>query len=186
MKIGYARVSTSGQSLDRQIDSLKGVGCERVYGEKVSSGKKDRPELERMMEALREGDIVIVVELTRLGRSVKDLIGIAEKIHAVGAHIVSIQEKWMDTTSVQGSLIFNIFAAFAQFERDLTRQRVMNGLEAARARGRNGGRPSVPADKAALAVRMYKSNSCPISDIVKATGISKATIYRLVNNSIQH
>ena len=180
MKIGYARVSTSGQSLDRQIDSLREAGCERIYAEKVSSGKKDRPELARMMEALREGDIVIVVELTRLGRSVKDLIEIVEQIHAVGANVVSLSEPWMDTTSVQGNLIFNIFSAFAQFERDLTRQRVLDGLEAARARGRKGGRPTVPDDMAALAIRMYK-NSCPITDIVKATGVSKTTLYRLVN-----
>lgn len=186
MKIGYARVSTLDQSLDRQIDSLNAAGCERIYSEKVSAIKKDRPELDRMMDALREGDVVIVAELTRLGRSVKDLIELVERIHAAGANIVSLQEPWMDTTSVQGNLIFNIFSAFAQFERDLTRQRVLDGLEAARTRGRKGGRPSVPTDKADLAVRMYKSKSCPITDIVKATGISKTTIYRLVNNSIQH
>ena len=180
MKIGYARVSTHDQNLDRQIDSLREAGCERIYSEKISAVKKDRPELDRMMDALREGDIVIVSELTRLGRSVKDLIELVERIHAAGANIISIGEPWMDTTSVQGSLIFNIFAAFAQFERDLTRQRVMDGLEAARARGRKGGRPTVPEDKAALAIRMH-SNSCPISDIIKATGISKTTLYRLVN-----
>ena len=180
MKIGYARVSTLGQSLDRQMDDLKKAGCERIYSEKVSAVKKERPEFARMMDALREGDVVIVSELTRLGRSVKDLTEIVEQIHAVGAHLLSIQEKWMDTTSVQGNLIFNIFSAFAQFERDLTRQRVLDGLESARARGRKGGRPTVPADMAALAIRMYKSK-CPISDIIKATGISKTTIYRLVN-----
>ena len=180
MKIGYARVSTLDQSLDRQIDSLNAAGCERIYSEKVSAIKKDRPELARMMDAIREGDIVIVVELTRLGRSVKDLIEIVEQIHAAGANIISLSEPWMDTTSVQGNLIFNIFSAFAQFERDLTRQRVLDGLESARARGRKGGRPTVPADMAALAVRMHKSK-CPISDIIKATGISKTTIYRLVN-----
>ena len=185
MKIGYARVSTLDQSLDRQIDSLNAAGCERIYSEKVSAIKKDRPELDRMMDALREGDVVIVSELTRLGRSVKDLIELVERIHAAGANIVSLQEPWMDTTSVQGNLIFNIFSAFAQFERDLTRQRVMDGLEAAKLRGRKGGRPTVPADMAALAIRMH-NNSCPIADIIKATGISKTTIYRLVNNSIQH
>lgn len=180
MKIGYARVSTSEQNLDRQIDSLREAGCERIYAEKVSAVKKERPELSRMMDALREGDVMIVAELTRLGRSVRDLIDIVEKIHEAGANVVSLSEPWMDTTSVQGNLIFNIFSAFAQFERDLTRQRVMHGLETARARGRKGGRPTVPEDKAALAIRMH-SNSCPISDIIKATGISKTTIYRLVN-----
>lgn len=186
MKIGYARVSTPEQSLDRQMDDLKKAGCERIYSEKISSGKKDRPELARMLDALRERDTVVIVELTRLGRSVKELIEIVEKIHSIGANLISINEKWMDTTSEQGVFIFNIFASFAQFERELTRQRVKNGLEAARARGRKGGRPSVPADKADLAVRMYKSKSCPIADIVKATGLGRSTIYRLVNNSIQH
>ena len=182
MKIGYARVSTHDQSLDRQIDALREAGCERIYSEKVSAVKKERPELLRMMDALREGDIVVIQELSRLGRSVKELIELVEGIRKTGANLVSLKEKWMDTTSsVQGDLIFNIFAAFAQFERDLTRQRVKNGLEAARARGRKGGRPAVPADKADLAVRMYKSNSCPIADIVKATGLGRSTIYRLVN-----
>ena len=185
MKIGYARVSTSGQSLDRQIDSLREAGCERIYSEKVSAVKKDRPELDRMMDALREGDVVIVSELTRLGRSVKELIDLVERIHTTGADIISLQEPWMDTTSKQGVFIFNIFAAFAQCERDLTRQRVLDGLEAAKLRGRKGGRPTVPTDMAALAIRMH-NNSCPIADIIKATGISKTTIYRLVNNSIQH
>lgn len=181
MKIGYARVSTYEQNLDRQIDALKEAGCERIFAEKVSTGQKERPELNRLLDFIRKDDSVIICELTRLGRTVKDLIEIVEKIHSIGAHLVSIQEKWMDTTSVQGSLIFNMFAAFAQFERDLTRQRVKNGLEAARARGRKGGRPPVPADKADLAVRMYKSNSCPIADIIKATGLGRSTIYRLVN-----
>lgn len=185
MKIGYARVSTYEQNLDRQIDALKEAGCERIFAEKVSTGQKERPELNRLLDFIRKDDSVIICELTRLGRTVKDLIEIVEKIHSIGAHLVSIQEKWMDTTSVQGNLIFNIFSAFAQFERDLTRQRVKNGLEAARARGRKGGRPTVPEDKAALAIRMH-NNSCPISDIIKATGISKTTIYRLVNNSMQH
>ena len=185
MKIGYARVSTHDQSLDRQIDALNAAGCERIYSEKVSAVKKDRTELSKIFDFIRAGDVIIVCEMSRLGRSLKDLIEIVERIHAAGANIVSLQEKWMDTTSVQGSLIFNIFAAFAQFERDLTRQRVLDGLEAARARGRKGGRPTVPEDMAKLAVSMY-SKSCPITDIVKATGISKTTIYRLVNNSIQH
>ena len=180
MKIGYARVSTQGQSLDRQIDDLTKAGCERIFSEKISALKKDRPELAKIFDYIRAGDVIIVCELTRLGRSLKDLIEIVERIHAAGANIISLGEPWMDTTSVQGSLIFNIFAAFAQFERDLTRQRVMDGLEAARSRGRKGGRPTVPEDKAALAIRMH-NNSCPISDIIKATGISKTTIYRLVN-----
>lgn len=180
MRIGYARVSTNDQSLDRQIDDLTKAGCERIFSEKVSAVKKERPELAKIFDFVREGDVIIVCELTRLGRSLKDLIELVEKIHAAGANVVSLSEPWMDTTSVQGNLIFNIFSAFAQFERDLTRQRVMDGLEAARSRGRKGGRPTVPDDKAALAIRMYK-NSCPITDIVKATGVSKTTLYRLVN-----
>lgn len=183
MKIGYARVSTEGQILDRQIDALKKAGCVRIYSEKVSSRKKERPELIRMIDTLREGDIVIVEELTRIGRSVRDLISTVDKIHSIGAHLISLQEPWMDTTSPQGNLLFTIFAAFAQFERDLTRQRVKDGLQAARARGHHGGRPTVSESKAKLAISLYDSQSYSICEIIKVTGISKSTLYRLIRKN---
>ena len=178
MKIGYARVSTEGQIFDRQIDALKQAGCVRIYCEKVSSRKKERPELTRMIDTLRAGDIVIIEELTRLGRSVRDLISTVDKVHTIGAHLISLQEPWMDTTSPQGTLLFTIFAAFAQFERDLTRQRVNDGLQAARARGHHGGRPTVSEDKINLALKLYDSKQLALNEIVKASGVSKATLYR--------
>lgn len=178
MKIGYARVSTDDQSLDRQIEALNNEGCERIYKEKISSAKHKRPELERMLDALREGDIVVVVELTRLGRTVSNLISIVEKFHSIGAHLVSLGEPWMNTKSAQGELLFHIFASFAEFERDLTRQRIKDGLEVARSRGRKGGRPSLPEDKIKMALTLYDSKKLSLNEICKATGVSKATLYR--------
>lgn len=118
MKIGYARVSTTGQNLDGQTDLLTRAGCERIYSEKISGVKKERPQLDRMMDSLRSGDTVIITELTRLGRSVKELLSIIEKIHEAGASIKSLRETWLDTTTPQGNLLLTIFAGLSQFERD--------------------------------------------------------------------
>ena len=157
MIIGYARVSTQDQQTLRQIDQLKEFGCERIYEEKASGTKRDRVELVRMMDALREGDVVIITELSRLSRSVKDLFEIVDRIHNIGA---------------------------SQFERDLIRQRTMEGLQAARARGRNGGRPPKDESKIKLALKMYDSKVCSISQILEATGISKTTLYRYIRQRI--
>ena len=179
MKIGYARVSTQDQQTLRQIDQLKEFGCERIYEEKVSGTKRDREELNRMMDTLREGDVVVITELSRLSRSVKDLFEIVDKIHKVGADIKSLKDSdWIDTTTPQGKLLFTIFAGISQFERDLIRQRTMEGLQAARARGRNGGRPPKDKSKIDLALSMYDSKVCSISQILETTGISKTTLYR--------
>ena len=112
-----------------------------------------------MLDALREGDSVIVVERTRLGRTVSNLIEIVGRIHSIGAHLISLAEPWMNTKSAQGELLFHIFAAFAEFERDLTRQRIRDGLEVARSRGRMGGRPSLPEDKITMALNLYDSQT---------------------------
>lgn len=183
MKIGYARVSTDDQNLDRQIDALKKAGCERIYQEKISSAKYNRPELGRMIDALREGDIVIVVELTRLGRTVSNLISIVESIHSIGAHLISLGEPWMNTKSAQGELLFHIFASFAEFEREMTRQRIKDGLHVARSRGRKGGRPSLPEEKINMAMKLYNSKSLSLNEIVKLSGVSKATLYRRLRKS---
>lgn len=177
MKIGYCRVSTRDQSLDRQIDQLTAEGCERIYQEKISGAKKDRPELDRMLDALREGDVIVITELSRLGRTVKGLIELVEKIHQVGADIKSLKETWLDTTSPMGKMLFTMMAGFAELERDLIRERTADGLSAARARGRHGGRPAVDKEKLDLAIRMYNSKTCTVAEITKATGISKATLY---------
>ena len=181
MFIGYARVSTIDQNLDRQLDALKSSGAEKIFTEKVTGKKADRPELLRMIDQLREGDTVLISELTRLSRSTKDLFAIVEQVQAKGADIRSLKEAWLDTTTPQGKLMFTIFAGLSQFEADLTAQRTREGLAAARARGRFGGRPSVDSDKAATALKMYDSRQFEIKEICESTGLSKTTLYRLLN-----
>ena len=123
MKIGYARVSTEEQNLDRQLDSLKEAGCEKIFREKITGTKKERPELDKLMEQLRSGDLIIISDLTRLSRSVKDLFSLVDQIEKKGANIKSLKESWMDTSTPQGKLMFTIFAGISQFERDLISQR---------------------------------------------------------------
>ena len=183
MKIGYARVSTEEQNLDRQIDILKQAGCDRIYEEKVSGIKKERPELNKILDQIRMGDVIIISDLTRLSRSVKDLFSLVEQIEEKGANIKSIKESWVDTTTAQGKLMFTIFAGISQFERDLISQRTIEGLNAARARGRKGGRPKTNDKDITLAVKMYNSKNYSISEIIKATGVSNTTLYRYINNN---
>lgn len=179
MIIGYARVSTQDQNLDRQKDQLTAAGCERIYEEKISGKTKDRPELQRLFEALRAGDVVITAELTRLGRSVRDLFDIVDSIHRYGAEVKSLKEPWLDTTTPHGRLLFTFFAGISQFERELIRERTEEGLAAARARGRKGGHPKLEAEKVQLALKMYDAN-CSIAEVLSATGISKSTLYNYI------
>lgn len=139
MKIGYARVSTEEQNEDAQLDALQANGCERIFIEKASGKSKNRPELERMMDTLRGGDIVVVQRLDRLGRSLKDLIELLDGFKQKHIQFISLNEK-IDTTSAVGELAFHIIASVAQFERQLISERTKAGLAAARARGRKGGR----------------------------------------------
>lgn len=180
MKIGYARCSTADQNLDWQLDALKMEGCDEqhIFLEKASGMKKDRPELELMLRTLREGDTVVVCELTRLSRSTKDLFGLVDRIHEAGADIKSLKEEWLNTTTPQGKLLFTIFAGVSQFERDLTHERTMDGLAAARARGRKGGRPKANGKAIEQALTLYKAGTIPIKDILHTTGISRATLYK--------
>lgn len=139
MIFGYARVSTQNQNLDLQIDDLKKSGCTKIYREKVSS-VKERPELIKLLDAVREGDTIVVWKLDRLGRSLKDLIGLINEFQEREVGFKSLNDA-IDTTTAQGRLIFNIFASLAEFERDMIRERTKAGLSAARARGRMGGKP---------------------------------------------
>lgn len=183
MLIGYARVSTQDQNLNRQIDSLKAIGCEKIYQEKITGTKKNRPELEKLLDNLRAGDIVIISELTRLSRSTKDLFELVEQVHSKGADIKSLKESWLDTTTPQGRLMFTFMAGISQFERDLISQRTREGLEAARARGRKGGRPTKDKKKIDLALKMYQGKEYTINEITKATGVSKTTLYRYIGKA---
>ena len=178
MKIGYARVSTEEQSLNRQIDMLNEVGCEKIFEEKISGIKRERQELIKMLDQLRKGDLIIVADLTRLSRSVKELFQLVEQIEAKGANIKSLKESWMDTSTPQGKLMFTIFAGISQFERDLISQRTLEGLAAARARGKKGGRPPKDEKDIKLAKKMYEEKTYSISEITKATGIGKTALYK--------
>ena len=185
MTIGYARVSTIDQNLDRQIDAMKENGAEKIFTEKVTGKKFDRPELIRMIDQLRDGDIVVISELTRLSRSTKDLFVIVEQIQSKGANIKSLKETWLDTTTPHGKLMFTIFAGLSQFEADLTAQRTREGLAAARARGRLGGRPKVDSDKSGMTLKMYDSKDFTIEEICKSCNIGKTTLYWLLENRKQ-
>ena len=181
MLIGYKRVSTNGQRLDRRTDILQNVGVERIFEEKVTGTRLNKPELQRMLDTLRQGDVIIVTDLTRLSRSTKDLFQIVEIIKSKGAEIKSLKETWLDTTTPQGKLLFTIFAGLSQFERDLIADRTKDGLISARNRGAKLGRPNKFKDKQDVILEMYNSNNYSINDILTATGISKTSLYRLVN-----
>lgn len=193
MKLGYARCSTLDQNLDWQIDALMKEGCDRIFQEKFTGTRKDRPELLRMMDMLREGDTVIICELTRLSRSVKDLFDLVEQVEKAGANIKSLKEPWLDTTTPQGRLLFTIFSGVSQFERELIRERTMEGLASARARGRMGGRPGKDKKIVEQALTLYDSKAYSVDEISKTTGISRATLYKYVklrkenqNDSLKH
>lgn len=178
MRIGYARVSSDDQNLDLQRDALERADCERIYAEKESGGKTDRPELLRLMEALRRGDTLVVWRLDRLGRSLKHLIETVETLEAQGVGFSSVTES-IDTTTSGGKLIFHIFAALAEFERTLIRERTRAGLAAARARGRQGGRPKIAGEEKRKMMQALRDDPTQqIGAICKTMGISRTTFYR--------
>jgi len=180
MKIGYARVSTQEQNLDRQIDNLKACGCERIYTEKMTGTKADRPEFRLMLETLRPGDVLVTDSFSRLSRSTKDLLNLVENLNNTGVHLVSLKEN-LDTTTATGKMMLTMLSALSQFERDLIAERTVDGLKAARARGRKGGRPSVGNDKIkAQALSMYDANIMTNKEIAEKSGISTATLSRWI------
>ncbi len=177
MKIGYARVSTTDQNLDRQRDALKAWGAERIYEEKMTGTKADRPQLNHVLEVLRPGDTLVVESFSRLSRSTKDLLELVERITNAGVALVSLKEA-LDTGSATGKLMLTMLAALAQFERDLLAERTQDGLKAARARGRVGGRPKAKQGAVDMARKLYTAGTMTVQEIAKVTGISPATIYR--------
>jgi len=181
MHIGYARVSTGEQALDLQLDALKAAGCGTVYEETASGAKADRPVLEEVLGYLRPGDTLVVWRLDRLGRSLKHLIEVVAALAARGIGFKSLTEQ-IDTTTPGGNLIFHVFGALAEFERDLIRERTQAGLAAARARGRLGGRPRKLADakQLELARTLYDGGQTDIATICQTLGISRATRYRSI------
>ena len=176
---GYARVSTEQQNLDRQLDMLEKYGVDFIYNEKMTGTKRNRPELEKLLERLTEGDTVVVESLSRLGRSTKDLIWLMETFNERGVNLVSLKES-IDTTSSTGKLLFALMSAIAQFERDVIADRTREGIASARARGRKGGRPKSNPEKLKMAVKLYNSKQYSIKEIEDMTGIKKDTLYRAI------
>jgi DNA invertase Pin-like site-specific DNA recombinase len=180
LKIGYARVSTQDQNLDRQLDALNKAGCERIFNEKMTGTKSARPELQLMLLTVRPGDTVIVESFSRLSRSTKDLLQMVEKLSNMGVHLVSLKED-LDTTTATGKLMLTMLSALSQFERDLIAERTIDGLKAARARGRCGGRPKLGTDKdRKQAVAMYNANVMSNKEIATKFGISLRTLSRWI------
>lgn len=183
MLVGYCRVSKSDMNLDRQVDALKeaGIDFRNIYSEKITGTTKERPQLIKMLDELQQDDIIIVSELTRLSRSTLDLFTIVEQIQSKGAQIKSLKEPWLDTTTPQGRLLFTIFSGLSQFERDLLSERTKDGLKAAKARGRNGGRPNKRNEKELTVMALYNSG-VTIAEIVRQTELSRSTINRIVRD----
>lgn len=182
MRIGYARVSTFEQSLDLQLDALREAGCARVFTDHASGALERRPELDRALDYLRPGDTLVVWRLDRLGRSVRHLIDQAQALRARGVHLGSLHES-IDTATPNGRLFFHFFAALAEFERDLIRERTRAGLAAARARGRRGGRRTVMTpEKLAVAREMYARKTHPMQVIARTVGVSRRTLYRALGS----
>jgi len=182
--LGYARVSRREQNLDRQIDALREIGISKkhLYCEKVT-GTKNRPELNRLLDDLEEGDTVVVTDLTRVSRSTKDLLEIVQKIKDKGAYIKSIQDTWLDTTNDNpyNDFLLTIMGSLSQLERDLISQRTKEGLAAAKARGRKGGRPNKQNEKGEAVITLYKSGM-KINDIARNTELSRSTVNRIIKN----
>ena len=178
MIIGYARVSTSDQNLDAQVDLLKDAGAEKIFLEKRTGKDRQRPELRNLLDQLRAGDVVAVTKYDRLARSLKDLIEIVEQVDERGAGFRSLGED-IDTTTSAGRLIFHVFGSIAEFERERIVERTREGLAAARKRGRVGGRPQVLSEEAKAEIRRMRDQDYrPISDIARAFSVSRSTIYR--------
>jgi DNA invertase Pin-like site-specific DNA recombinase len=181
MNIGYARVSTLDQNLDLQIDALTQAGCEKIYTDKITGTKFERPELNELKKILRDGDTVIVWKLDRMGRGLRDMIKLMDEFKLNNVGFKSITEG-IDTTTITGNLVFNIFASLAEFERSLILERTQAGLKAGRARGRIGGRPSLTTPEQKNLVRkMHADKTIPLSTIAETFKISKQTIYTILN-----
>ena len=183
MIYGYARVSTNDQTTDLQRNALERAGCDRILTDVASGARAYRPELDHMLDLLREGDTVVVWKLDRLGRSMRNLVDLMATFDERGVRLRSLTES-MDTSTPGGALVFNIFGSLAQFERDLIRERTRAGLEAARARGRKGGRPAKLDGKQVREVRrLYGSKTVTVGQIAAMMHVGRSTVYRCLDAS---
>ena len=178
MKYGYMRTSKTTQELALQRDALEKYGVSEIYEEQVS-GVKNRPQLEKLLSKLQKGDTLVVWKLDRLGRTAKELVNLVDAFDKRGIHFVSLTEN-IDTVSPTGKFLVTILCAMAAMERDVLIMRTKAGLEAAKKRGRVGGRPKVPKDKVKEAITLYRSNEYSIAEICQKVQISRATLYRII------
>lgn len=182
MKIGYMRVSTNEQNLDRQEKALKDAGCEKVFFEKVTGTKRERPQLIKMLDMLRKEDTVIIKDLTRLSRSTKDLIELVELFEEKGINLKSLNESWLDTTTPQGKLMFTMFSGLAQFERDLISERTKEGLVIARSKGKQLGRKGIDKSQLDYAFYLIDSGKMNIKEASEEISVSRMTLHRYLKN----
>jgi DNA invertase Pin-like site-specific DNA recombinase len=184
MLIGYARVSTFDQNPDLQKDALEKAGCEKIFTDTISGTVSQRPGLTKIKEILRRGDTLVVWRLDRLGRSLKDLIDWMNYLDTEGVALKSLQES-IDTSTATGKLVFHVFGALAEFERNLILERTQAGLSAARARGRLGGRPkTLDDDKKQVVIDLYNERKQTVKKICEMMGISKPTLYSYVRDAV--
>jgi len=177
--LGYARVSTDGQELTNQRDELQAAGCSRIYAEKITGVKHRRPELDRLLDHLRPGDVVTVTRLDRLARSTRDLLDIAERIQSAGAGLRSLAEPWTDTTTPAGRMVLTVFAGIAEFERCLIIDRTTAGREAAKARGvKFGPKPTLSAAQIQHARELIEKDGRTVKAVAELLGVHRSTLYR--------
>lgn len=185
--VGYARVSTKEQELDLQLDALKAAGVPEslIFTDRVSGARKERVGLNACLEEIKEGDMLLVWRIDRLGRSLSHLVSLVEGLRERGVHLRSLCDGVIDTSSASGELVFNVFSSLAQFERRLIQERVRAGLEAARARGRKGGRKRLSPDdpRVKAAKKMSENRDMSIGEICKTLRVSRATYYRFLSLS---
>jgi len=178
MLVGYARVSTDDQELTLQRAALKGAGCRRIYEEKASGAKRARPELTRMLDQLRAGDVVVVSRLDRLARSTRDLLNIAEELKDAEAGLRSLHEPWADTTSPAGRMVLTVFAGIAEFERELIRERTNSGRVSAKARGVRFGRPPKLTNAQIALARRLLGEGTSVPEASRTLKVHRSTLYR--------
>ena len=177
MLIGYARVSTEDQKLDLQLDALEKANCAKVFTDKISGARSERPGLRKALDMVDEGDVLVVWKLDRLGRSLPHLVSTVNELQARGVGFRSLQEA-IDTTTPGGKLIFHVFAALAEFEREVIRERTKAGMAAARVRGQHMGRRAKLDATQAKTIALMAQNQIPIEQICGSMGISRATYFR--------
>lgn len=183
-RLGYARVSTIGQTLDAQLEQLGAAGCATIYREKASGARADRKELARLLKAVRPGDVVVVTRIDRLARSTFELFAIVKRIVDAGGHFASLAEPWADTSTSTGRLMIAVLGGLADVERDLIRTRTAEGRERAKARGQHMGRPQrlTPAQQTEARRRRHEDGE-PVADLARSYGVSPAVIYRATRHA---